>query len=90
MVRIFIYYQKGFYEELGVLYTECPNGHPYLVTEVRLIFYPKHECICCTFQCGRPLQEYTCNTCGSRIGGSNHKLHSSNRDARTYAAQLIV
>ena len=34
--------------ELGIktfLYTECPNGHPYLVTEVRLFFYPKHECI---------------------------------------------
>ena len=30
--------------ELGIktfLYTECPNGHPYLVTEVRLYFYSK-------------------------------------------------
>ena len=46
--------------------------------------------LCCTFQCGRPVQDYTCTTCGSRIGGSNHRLHSTNRGARTYAAQLTI
>ena len=33
------------YMYIFVLYTECPNGHPYLVSEVRLFFILKHELI---------------------------------------------
>ena len=34
-------------------------------------------------QCGRPVQAYTCPICGSGIGGVNHALNTTNRDART-------
>jgi hypothetical protein len=49
----------------GIFY-ECPQGHPYFVTE-----------------CGRPMVNYACPQCGSKIGGVNHKLESTNRVART-------
>lgn len=41
------------------------------------------------FQCGRPVQEYVCPTCSCRIGGSSHKLLTTNRDARTYGIQQL-
>ncbi|XP_019853235.1 PREDICTED: E3 ubiquitin-protein ligase RNF213-like [Amphimedon queenslandica] len=34
-------------------------------------------------ECGKPLQQYACPICHSRIGGQNHTLESTNRIART-------
>ena len=34
-------------------------------------------------QCGRPVQELTCLTCGAHVGGVNHQLRADNVAART-------
>ncbi|OQR89300.1 NF-X1 finger and helicase domain protein [Thraustotheca clavata] len=46
---------------------QCPNGHPYVITE-----------------CGGAMQTYHCFECGAEIGGSDHRLLSSNQSAQTY------
>lgn len=41
-------------------------------------------------QCGQPMQQTNCVTCGSAIGGTNHRAVASNRAARTYVFPLVL
>ena len=41
------------------------------------------EIIIIVIQCGRPVQELTCLTCGAPVGGVNHRLRADNVTART-------
>ena len=71
-----------------ILCSECPNGHPYFVGEVRVKFYIviKHvqHLFLCTLQCGRPVMQATCHICGSAIGGVNHTPLANNVTAGKY------
>ena len=39
-------------------------------------------------QCGDPMEQATCLTCGSAIGGDDHELVGRNRQARTYVFKI--
>ena len=65
---------------------ECPNGHPYYVGEVRIMNGCSRSYFSIILQCGQPVQQAVCITCGSSIGGVQHTTLASNRAARTYVS----
>lgn len=65
-------------------YYNCPNGHLFVIGEVKVQHSSFNNVSKFNCQCGGAMQQATCPECGEAVGGTGHNLTSTNTRASDF------